>query len=113
MVKEQKAAPPASEANDIKSMATNQRVTVTVKVKSVDPTERVKNRDGKELVKQDCVVVDSSGCTHVVVWEKDVGRLQEDSCYKLVGASVRTFRGVTYMYLSTGGECSMKVLMRW
>lgn len=77
-----------------------------MKVKKVNPTEKVKSRDGKELEKQDCLVGDSSGCTRVVLWEQDVGQLKEGECYKLVGASVRSFRGVTY--LSVGGDCMVE-----
>lgn len=38
--------------------------------------------------KQDCVVGDSSACGRVVLWEQDVGKLNEGESYKLVGASV-------------------------
>ena len=108
LMKAQKEDPPPTEVNDIHSIATNQQVTVTIKVKTVKPTEKVKNQDGKELVKQDCVVANSSGCTRVVVWEQDVGRLQEGSCYKLIGASVCSFCGVTY--LSMGGDCTIETV---
>ena len=102
----QKQDPPAVEVYDVSSLSTNQQVTVTVKVKKVDSIEKVKNREGKELQKQDCVVGDASGCTCVVVWERDVNRLKEDGCYKIIGASVRSFRGVSY--LSVGGDCTIE-----
>ena len=40
----------------------------------MDSSEKVKNRDGKEL---DCIVSDASGCTCVVVWEGDVNWLED------------------------------------
>lgn len=52
-------------------------MTVTVKVKKVEPSEKVKNREGIDLVKQDCVIGDSFSCIRVVVWEGDVGHLNE------------------------------------
>lgn len=50
---------------------------MTVKVKKVEPSEKVKNREGIDLVKQDCVIGDSFSCIRVVVWEGDVGHLNE------------------------------------
>ena len=46
------------QVNDLWSLSSNQDVTATVKVKSVDPAEKVKNRNG-DLDKQDCVVADT------------------------------------------------------
>ena len=69
---------------DVCSIAVKQLVTVQVKVKSVDPVEKVKNNEGIELEKQDCAVGDVSGCCRVVLWEKDDGRLKEGQSYKLV-----------------------------
>ena len=46
-------------------------MTIQVKVKSVDPVVKVKNKEGIKLEKQDCVVGDVSGCCRVVLWEKD------------------------------------------
>ena len=106
LVVAQKQASAVVEVNDVNSLATNQQVTVNVKVKKVDSSEKVKNRDGMEQEKQDCVVGDASGCTRVVLWEGDVNWLEEGGCYKLVGASVRSFRGVSY--LSVGGDCTIE-----
>ena len=39
--------------NDLSSLVMGENVTVTVKVKSVDPPQEVKNREGKALKKQD------------------------------------------------------------
>ena len=56
---------------------------MTVKVKKKEPVNKVKNREGKELKKQDCVVGDASGCTCVVVWERDVNRLKKTAVIRL------------------------------
>ena len=53
---------------------TSQKVTVSVKVKHVNPQEIVNNRHGKQLNKQDCIVAYSTACGKVVLWEKDIDR---------------------------------------
>lgn len=98
--------PVVVEMNDLCSLTPSQRVTVTVKVKTVDALEKVKNREGKELEKRDCVVGDSSACGRVVLWERDVGRMVEGRSYRLVGVSVRSFRGTNF--LSVGGDCKIE-----
>jgi hypothetical protein len=62
--------------NDLSSLVVKAQIIAKVKVKIVDAAETVKNREGKELEKQDCVVGDESGCSRIVLWE-DVGRLEE------------------------------------
>ena len=53
--------------NDISSLAVNQLVTVIVKANIVDASESLRNRDGNPLMKQDCIVADSSGNGRVVL----------------------------------------------
>jgi ssDNA-binding replication factor A large subunit len=91
--------------NDLSSLVMDADVTVTVKVKSVDPVEEVKNRDGKVLKKQDCVVGDADGCGRLVLWEGDVGKVTEGGSYKLVRVTVKSFRDVNY--LSVGQYCEI------
>ena len=76
---------------------------VTILVKSVSAPKKVSNRDGREFQTQDCVVGDISGCGKVVSWEEKVGTLTEGNCYKLTGASVKLFGGVSYP--SVGENC--------
>ena len=68
----------------------------------------MKNKVGTQLNKQDCIVGDSSGCGRLVLWEEDVGKLDEDKCYKLIGAKVRTYKGVNY--LSLGQESQIECI---
>ena len=91
--------------NDVGTVKIDEVVTVTVKVISVDPPREVKNRDGKSLRKQDCVVGDCDGCGRVVLWEEDVGKMEEGRSYKLRGVTVRSYRGVAY--LSVGKDCEI------
>ena len=56
-----------------------------------------KKKDGSTLRKQDCVIGDSEGCGRVVLWEEDVGKLEEGKSYKLIGLTVRSFRGINYL----------------
>lgn len=78
------------EMNDLGCVGGNQKVNVMVKAKQVEVPEKVTNKDGKVLKKQDCVIGDASGCGRVVVWEDDVGKMEEDKSYKLVDVSVRS-----------------------
>ena len=78
--------------NDIASLATNQLVTVMVKATIVNAPETVKNRDGNELTKQDCIIADSAGTAKVVLWEQDVGKMKETKSYKLLSVRVKCFK---------------------
>ena len=77
-------------------------MTVTVKVEAINPSETVKNRHGKELKKQDCVVGDSTGCGRIVLWENDVDCLKEKQSYKWAGIGVRWFQGVNFLSVVDG-----------
>lgn len=91
--------------NFLSSVVMGEDVIVTVKVKSVDPPQEVKNREGKVLKKQDCVVEDANGYGQVVLWVGDVGKMSEGGCYKLTGVTARSFRGANY--LSVGKDCEI------
>ena len=65
--------------------------------------EKVKTKDGKELSKQECKICDEYGCLWLVLWEKDVGRVEEEESYKLFAVGVRAFAGVKF--LSVGVNC--------
>ena len=54
--------------NDVSSLSMNEKVTVTVKVRSVDPLEEKKNQERRALKKQDCEVGDCNGYCRVVLW---------------------------------------------
>ena len=75
------------------------KLLLTVKVKSVDPPEKVKTREG-----QDCVVGDCDGCCRVVLWEGDVGKLKEDGCYRLVKVFVRSYCGLNFLSVAKESE---------
>ena len=81
---------------------TSQKVTVSVKVKSINPPEIVNNRHGKQLKKQDCIVADSTACGRVVLWENDIDRLKENQSYKLADIGVRSFQGVNFLSVVDG-----------
>ena len=81
---------------------TSQKVTVSVKVKSINPPEIVNNRHGKQLKKQDCIVADSTACGRVVLWENDIDRLKENQSYKLAAIGVRSFQGVNFLSVVDG-----------
>ena len=77
------------ELRELNSLVTNTDVSVCIKVISFVAPDVV-----DELAKQDCVVGDSSGCSRVVPWERDVGALVEGMSYKLKSAGVHCYEGV-------------------
>ena len=99
--------PTMIQMNDVPSLAATQLVTVTIKAKTVDTPERIKNKQGKELSKQDCIVGDSSGCGRLVLWEQDVGKIAEDKSYKIIGAKVNTYKGVNYLSLAPESQIEL------
>ena len=45
------------------------------------------------LTKQECTVVDSTGCIHCVLWENYVNKLTIDNSYLLTNIITRSFDG--------------------
>ena len=98
--------PTMIQMNDVPSLAANQLVTVTIKAKIVDTPEKVKDKQGKELDKQDCIVGDASSCGRLVLWE-DVGKIAEDKSYKIIGAKVNTYKGANYLSLAPESQIEL------
>ena len=48
----------------------------------------VKKSDGKEFQKQDVVIGDETGSCRLVLWEEDVGSLEEGKSYNLLDVVV-------------------------
>ena len=62
---------------------------VTVKVKAVCVGDCVEVSGGKK--KQDLVVADATGHCRVTIWEEEIGKVEEDVCYRMQGMMVREF----------------------
>ena len=45
------------------------------------------------------MIGNQSGCSRLVLWQDDVGKLKEDHNYKVVGARVHTLKGMNYLSL--------------
>ena len=75
-----------------------QAVSVVVKVMRVDDEEKLTN--GK--CKQDVIVADSTGSITCVLWEGDIGMMEEKRSYRLQNVCVNSFRG--NKFLSVGKE---------
>ena len=88
---------------EVDGLGTGQLVTVMVKVMDVGAPEKVKTKEGKELSKQECKICDDSGCVCLVLWEKDVGAVEEEESYKLIGVGVRAY-GLR-KFLAVGVNC--------
>ena len=94
------SAAEVSAVGDISTLAANQCISITIKVITVGESKEVQSRQDKPLTKQDCVVGDSTGRCRVVLWENDVGKLNEGCCYKLTNMLVREYAHVKYLSLS-------------
>ena len=70
-----------------------------------DRSEVKSKRQEKALMKQkDCIVSDSTGSCQIVLWQNDVGKLEEGCCYKLLNIMlVRHYAGVKYLSMSEYG----------
>ena len=64
-----------------------------IKVVSIKEEEEVKNG----LIKQDCIIGDTTGTSKVVLWGDNVGVLAEELCYRLSGVAIRSFKGNKYL----------------
>ena len=73
--------------NDLASLATDQLITVVVKANVIN-----------------CIIGDSSGNGRVVLWEQDVGKMEETKSYKLVSVKGKSFKGNNYLSLTSKSE---------
>ena len=64
----------------------------------------IRKSDGKEFQKQDVVIGDKTGSCRLVLWEEDVGSLEEGKSYNLLDVVVRMYG--TAKYLSYSSRCS-------
>ena len=62
----------AIQMSEIKSVADMAKITAQIKVVNVEHPTKIRTQLGKELLKQDCLVADSSARCRLVAWEKDV-----------------------------------------
>ena len=60
----------------------------------------VNTRDGKQLMKQECMVGDISASVHLVLWDNNVGALKENLSYKLTDVTVRMYDDIRYLSVS-------------
>lgn len=64
-------------------ISVGQQVDVIIKATTIAPSEPVVSNAGKQLTKQECIISDSTGSARLVLWEKDIGKLDIQSCYKI------------------------------
>ena len=86
------------ELNDI---PINKHVNVIGKVICIESAEGVHSnslRTGTSM-KQDIVLADSTATCRCVVWEKNIGTFDVNSCYKLTDVMVKSFNGTKYLSL--------------
>ena len=90
---------------EVAKLSVNQHITVVGKVVKVGvPGEVTSKLYNKQLMKQECIVRDSNGSCRIVLWETDVGKLNEGKSYRLEKVLVRQYGGVNYLSMCEGAE---------
>ena len=76
------------------------------KVQSISSAEEVKGKapNFTPLRKQDFSFADSTSICRGVLWQQQVGLLQEQNSYKLLNVTVRSFNGAKYISLGEHSE---------
>ena len=101
--------PVVATLEEVKDLAEHQKITITGKILSISkPEQIVKQRNGKQLRKQDFAIDDSTGALRGVAWESHVGVLNEDSSYKISCVTVRSFNGANYISVSEKSSSELK-----
>lgn len=96
LMPESKAATTVS-ISDLSLLAVNNRVTLSAKALFVGQTDTVITKDGqRKLQKQECIIGDDGGSCRVVLWEKDIGKLELNKSYHLENVIVRMFNTFQY-----------------
>ena len=84
----------------ISDLAINQRLSVNIKVMTIDDPVPITTTTNKILTKQECPVADSTGCILCVLWENHVNKLTIDNSYLLTNIITRSFNGRKYISVS-------------
>ena len=69
-------------------LSVGQHVTILVIVLNLAATEKEKTKEGTALVKQESQVCDESGCLQLVLWENEVGAVEDGKSYNMIGVGV-------------------------
>ena len=89
---------------ELEDLVVMQSVTVNVKVILVGMLEHVQVKDSwRGLTKQECVVGNATETIRIVLWEKKIGCLQQDRCYKVADVHVKEFQGKKYLSVPEKG----------
>ena len=77
-----------------------QRVSTTIKVLHLEDPITVSGNK----CKQDVTIADATGTARLTLWEDDIGKLVQNSCYSLSNVMVRTFRQTKYLTMPKEGS---------
>ena len=75
------------------------RVNLKVKVITVKDEEKMNNG----LIKQECVISDSTGNAKITAWEDNVDLFVEQNSYSITGVTVRSFKGQKFLSIPKDG----------
>lgn len=85
--------------DQLSTLANFQMVSIIIKVLSVSDIVDISSQE-KTLLKQECIVADSTGTTKIVLWERNANMFHVNSSYELKGLQVRIYQHQKYLSLS-------------
>ena len=91
----------ATKIAEIVDLTVNQGVGVVCNIVKVNDVAVVRKSDAKELQKQDIVIGDETGSCRLVLWEDDVGSLEEGKSHHLLDVVVRRYGTAKYLSYSS------------
>lgn len=89
--------------DEVQMLAAEQIIHVCAKVVDCKPETTVTTKAGKSLRKQEVVIGDGTSACRLVLWERNVDRLQLDNSYKLTDVRVKFF-DIKYLALTPESE---------
>ena len=87
---------------DLSTVSVDHIVSIIGKIIKVASVESINTRKGKKLLKQDCVLKDTTSVCRIVLWEDNVDKLAANKSYKLENVIVKQYDGVKYLSLAAG-----------
>ena len=84
---------------DLQTTNNYEKATLSVKVFNVDEPETVPGG----LRKQDVFIADNSSTSSFMLWEADIGSVQEGMSYRLTDVLVRSYRSTKYLSMPKSG----------
>ena len=91
---------------DMKDTVKRQIVTVHGKIVSLKEPSVAIRKTGKAFRMQECILGDPSMAVKLIIWENEIGTVQQESCYVFINVKVKEYDGEKH--LSTFAESEIE-----